>query len=199
MEVPARYQTFGQRFGAGLIDGLVFLPLAFVDDFILQPDRPTALLGFWIIVSELIYYAYSIVLHAKYGQTIGKMITHVKVLDQTETRVPGFRRAFLRDGFYLLTSLLYVGYLLWLLVTQGHSAALNHQMHDGITYALAGWFFLELITMFTNRRRRSLHDFIGGTVVVDTRCDDVPGRINPIHLPGASRSPLHTSPPTDPT
>lgn len=30
-----------------------------------------------------------------------------------------------------------------------------------------GWVFLEFVTMLTNPRRRALHDFIGGTVVVN--------------------------------
>jgi uncharacterized RDD family membrane protein YckC len=34
-----------------------------------------------------------------------------------------------------------------------------------------GWLFVELATMLTNSKRRALHDFIGGTVVVRTNLD----------------------------
>ena len=30
------------------------------------------------------------------------------------------------------------------------------------------WFFAEVITMLTNQKRRALHDFIAGTVVIRT-------------------------------
>jgi hypothetical protein len=33
------------------------------------------------------------------------------------------------------------------------------------------WFFAEVLTMLTNRKRRALHDFIAGTVVVRTNID----------------------------
>jgi uncharacterized RDD family membrane protein YckC len=196
MAVSPRYQTFGQRLFAGFFDSLVFVPLIIVNGLILRPDRPIGLLGAWIGVSELLYFVYSVILHAKYGQTLGKMITHVKVLDHTESGVPGFRRAFLRDSFYIATTLGGIAHALWLFFTEGAVTALHLQVHQSISYAMLWWFVLELGTMFTNERRRSLHDFIGGTVVVDSRCEDIPGRINPITLPGAKRgvtSPVYPS------
>ena len=33
------------------------------------------------------------------------------------------------------------------------------------------WFLAELLTMFTNPKRRALHDFIAGTVVVRTNVE----------------------------
>jgi len=37
---------------------------------------------------------------------------------------------------------------------------------------MALWGILEIITMMTNRRRRSLHDYIAGSVVIKTDyCD----------------------------
>jgi hypothetical protein len=33
------------------------------------------------------------------------------------------------------------------------------------------WFLAEVLTMLTNRKRRALHDFIAGTVVVRTNID----------------------------
>lgn len=34
------------------------------------------------------------------------------------------------------------------------------------------WFVAEVLTMLTNERRRALHDFIAGTVVIRTNVDD---------------------------
>jgi uncharacterized RDD family membrane protein YckC len=33
------------------------------------------------------------------------------------------------------------------------------------------WIWIELIVMLTNRRRRALHDFIAGTVVIRRRVE----------------------------
>ncbi|NLT70559.1 MAG: RDD family protein [Verrucomicrobiaceae bacterium] len=41
------------------------------------------------------YGVYSVVMHAHYGQTLGKMAAKVKVLPSSEAGVPGFRRALL--------------------------------------------------------------------------------------------------------
>jgi uncharacterized RDD family membrane protein YckC len=35
-----------------------------------------------------------------------------------------------------------------------------------LTYSTANWFLVEIITMLTNDKRRALHDFIAGTVVI---------------------------------
>jgi uncharacterized RDD family membrane protein YckC len=35
-----------------------------------------------------------------------------------------------------------------------------------ILYSTSGWFAIEVITMLTNQKRRALHDFIAGSVVI---------------------------------
>jgi hypothetical protein len=34
------------------------------------------------------------------------------------------------------------------------------------------WFFAEVLTMLTNEKRRALHDFIAGTVVIRTNTQE---------------------------
>lgn len=38
--------------------------------------------------------------------------------------------------------------------------------NDKIMYSTFGWFGLEVVTMLTNNKRRALHDFIAGSVVI---------------------------------
>jgi uncharacterized RDD family membrane protein YckC len=50
----------------------------------------------------------------------------------------------------------------------------NLAAHEPVWAAWAGkvgavWFFSEVVTMLFNKRRRALHDFIGGTMVVSER------------------------------
>jgi uncharacterized RDD family membrane protein YckC len=48
-----------------------------------------------------------------------------------------------------------------------HMAALS-PFPDGLVWFSWGWFCSELIVLLFNRRKRALHDFIAGTVVVHT-------------------------------
>lgn len=83
-----RFDTVGPRFVAGLVDALVFLPVAFVDSYMAAPERGILVLLAWGLVSYSVYWLYSVLLHARYGQTVGKMVARVKVLDVSEGRIP---------------------------------------------------------------------------------------------------------------
>jgi uncharacterized RDD family membrane protein YckC len=39
------------------------------------------------------------------------------------------------------------------------------------------WFLAEVITMLTNEKRRALHDFLAGTVVIRTNLKVLPSEI----------------------
>lgn len=163
-----RYQTFGSRFLAGIIDSIVFIPLMIADHFILQEGRPVFVLILWAIISYASYSVYSVVMHAKYGQTLGKMVAKVKVLNEEETDVPGFRRAFLRDSIYIAMSLFSIAWFIRLVISEGFSEAYyNSEVNLYFGYFSLGWLLLEFVTMLMNSRRRAFHDFIGGTVVVN--------------------------------
>ena len=168
MKTTFRYQTFRARFVAGLVDSIVFIPLVIADGFILQEGRPIVVLAIWSVISYLSYGVYSVLMHAKYGQTLGKMVTKVKVLNEAETEVPGMKRAILRDSFYIATTLFSVIWFLRLLFTDGFTSA-YYESSVNFYFGIfsIGWLLLELITMLMNSRRRAFHDFIGGTVVVN--------------------------------
>ena len=100
-----RYSTFWPRFWAGFVDGLVFLPISLGDNYLLLPGRTATTLILWAMFSYPAYWIYSVVLHAKRGQTVGKKLERVKVLDISEARIPSFLQAVLRDiGGIVLSS-----------------------------------------------------------------------------------------------
>jgi hypothetical protein len=43
------------------------------------------------------------------------------------------------------------------------------RFNDWALYLMVAWTFSEVLVMLTNKRRRALHDFIAGTLVVRTR------------------------------
>ncbi len=166
--VVGRYQTIWPRIRAGCFDGFVLAPLAFADGFLSSPERGALLLIAWAAISYSAYWLYSVLLHARGGQTLGKRAAHVRVLDLSEERIPTLRQAFLRDSGYILLNGLALVYFVYLVLTRQYSGHAADASLPARVLACAGlaWFLLEVTTALTNPKRRAVHDLIAGTVVV---------------------------------
>ncbi|MEZ0254741.1 MAG: RDD family protein [Chthoniobacter sp.] len=163
-----KYHTFWPRFCAGFVDGLVFIPLDLVDGYLSAPARGPFVLIVWAVLSYSAYWLYSVLLHARYGQTLGKMATRIRVLDLSEERIPSLRQAFIRDVGYILLNTFSLAWFVYLVIAGRYSGVADVPTGPGmfLSFASLGWFLLEVITMLTNNKRRAFHDFIAGTVVV---------------------------------
>ncbi|MDB5193974.1 MAG: hypothetical protein JWQ96_3537 [Segetibacter sp.] len=161
-----KYDTFGKRFLAGLIDGLIFLPFAIVSNRFEGADNR----NLYIIIMFLYIMGctvYVVIGHGKYGQTIGKRLMGIKVLDISEQDVIGYKRAFYREAVWFFAEVIGLIYLLTT-VDDSNGQNLNDTTYESyVDITVSVWFLLELITMFFNKKRRALHDFIAGSVVVD--------------------------------
>ena len=175
-ELVLKYATFWRRFWAGLVDGLVFLPLTVLDGYLTAPARGPFVLIVWGVISYSMYWVYSVWLHARYGQTLGKMATGCRVLDLSEERTPSLRQAFIRDSGYILLNTLSLTWFIYL-VTVGRYDSQTELYGPGalLAYASTGWFLLEVVTMLTNSKRRAFHDFLARTVVVRSSLSPAPG------------------------
>jgi uncharacterized RDD family membrane protein YckC len=142
------------------------MPFLLINQWLLRKTEDTSILIGWTILTAFLPLLYSVVLHYKYGQTIGKWVAGVKVVDISETRTLTFKQSVLRDVFYLgieIVGLLYLAYL----VFQTDKA--EYLYNDYRTFAdqpILWWTFIELVTMLTNSKRRALHDLIAKSVVV---------------------------------
>jgi uncharacterized RDD family membrane protein YckC len=164
--VDRRYDTFSPRFCAAIIDGLILLPVGFLLDAAAEASLPlvayTALL-----LDQAVMFAYSIYLHGTYGQTIGKWLMKVKVLSVDENRLT-MKQAFLRDSIGLSLAVVYLIYA----IPPVFSGVSPRSREFGESIPTLIWSVgllttaLEVITMLTNAKRRALHDFIAGSVVV---------------------------------
>lgn len=163
-----RYSTFGARFLAGLLDGLVFVPLTFIALYIDSPNDGAVLFLVWSAISYSSYWLYSVLFHWRTGQTLGKKALKIKVLDVSESRLPTLPQALLRDIGYIVLNTLALAYLVFLVLSSQYSDVAMVQSTPARIANWAGWcwFLLEVITMMTNQKRRALHDFIARTVVV---------------------------------
>ena len=109
-------------------------------------------------------------MHAKYGQTIGKMITRVKVLDVSEERHLTIQQACMRE-FMLILYIPFSIYIYVQIAFYGQSEEITLQESPWFFYfgvVLLAWAFLEIVSMLFNKKRRAVHDFIAGSVVVKT-------------------------------
>ncbi|MET0620907.1 MAG: RDD family protein, partial [Thermoanaerobaculia bacterium] len=100
----------------------------------------------------------------------GKMATHVKVLDLSESKLTG-RQAFMREIVPIGLTIIQVAYELPSVLKGVNLYRPAEPQMPGLAFWLAaaasfGWFAAELITMLTNSKRRAVHDFIARSVVV---------------------------------
>jgi uncharacterized RDD family membrane protein YckC len=114
-----------------------------------------------------------VLLHARSGQTIGKRVMKVKVLDVSETAIPSLKQAFLRDIGYIAIDICSLIYFIYLVLGQKYALG-RQQLENGLpgeilSFAGTVWFLLEVGTMLTNEKRRAFHDYIANTVVVNTQ------------------------------
>jgi uncharacterized RDD family membrane protein YckC len=161
-----RYQTLGKRIIALLVDFLVFLPLIAV--FVWLPESgvsPAAYLA--ITIAGSLSLSYNILLHWKYGQTLGKMVAKARVVDASTEEAISFKQAFLRDVFYFVTELL--DFLILLTMIGAGSGFVTETIiasESYVIYLIYVWLPIDILVCLKSKKNRALHDLIAGTVVV---------------------------------
>lgn len=154
-----------KRFWAAILDGIVFMPLVLIDRWIYTATNNYPILIGWHIFITFSPIVYSIILHYKYGQTIGKWVAGLKVVDISETRGITLQQSPFRDSFYLAIELTGLLYFLFLSLN-GADAAYLFMDYKNLTGTPALlWILLELASMLTNSKRRAIHDYLAKSVV----------------------------------
>ena len=158
VEVPGKvgpqYRGAWVRLLGTIIDGLIIGLISMVlsrafgsgtstENIVSTSTSPASLATLGVMV------VYFVGLWAWRGQTLGKMVIGAKIV-KTDGRPIGMGRAVLR----------FIGYVIYF----GIIALLKSSIL-GILVA----FFLALIIIGTSKKKRGLHDFIAGTVVINSR------------------------------
>jgi uncharacterized RDD family membrane protein YckC len=130
----------------------------------------TMVLCYWIILWHML---------VKYGATPGKLAVGIKVTRLDFTNI-GFKEAFLRHvidfiyiiaywflaiwGLFSLPFSEYQSLLFWkkFALMKAHAP----QYFNIIIWAGNIWVYSELLVLLLNKKKRALHDFIAGTVVI---------------------------------
>jgi uncharacterized RDD family membrane protein YckC len=156
------------------IDLLVFLPLSWARSW-LESRSKGAAMGL-VIHYAVIGLGYTIYGHGRFGQTVGKWVMAVRVVRTNGKRI-GWRQAWLRSSVDLLFTVLGVVGQLAALVTILDAEYYGDRRTEDVFAHTPGWAvwavwigiiwsLSEVVTMLLNKRRRALHDFIAGTVVI---------------------------------
>jgi len=173
-----RYGTFYQRVAASLIDILVLLPTFIAVEWISGSSKAVEMS--LLLPAALLWIGYYTCFHARFGQTVGKRVMGIQVV-RLDGNVIGWREAWLRSAVTAVISMIQV-VASWVALSRigddGAFEGLGWQQRgtllsqhapawsswiQGVYFA---WFWGAVVVMLFHRERRSLHDFIAGTVVV---------------------------------
>ena len=172
--INEKYKTFWRRVLAAIIDTVVLLPVGLPQIWVWNQsyDLSKGLQITWYAFITLSWYVYEIVMLGKYGQTIGRMLVKVKVMEKSEVSQITYWQAIKRTSVPLLATIIVMPYQLYLISSGKFYMQQVKPEYDAYTmvlsYFLWVWLLLEYITMLFSQKRRAIHDIIAGSVVIRT-------------------------------
>jgi uncharacterized RDD family membrane protein YckC len=171
------YGGFWKRFCAGFVDAFVILPLAYLFIWLESFDKNMAILI--TIPSTALFSMYHVYFNACFGGTIGKLAVGIRVTKPDGTRIgwpEAWKRSSVDIGFALLMLCVNVWALTQVNGEQYSATAFAERMHLLQSYYPSWsyiviisrniWIWSEVVVLLFNERKRALHDFIAGTVVI---------------------------------
>ena len=184
-----KYAGFWRRAASLFIDGLLVAPLIALEWFLFGVSPGVAIAS--VVLIGILWSLYPIYFHGRWGQTVGKMAAKIKVVQVDGSPITP-RHAVVRNSVDLVMWSIYVvGTVLVLATWDGpdwSSLGLLEQrrlVNEGTPFFGAydvisqAWFWSEVLVLLFNKKRRALHDFIAGTVVVRVAQDEVHGLVVP--------------------
>ena len=166
-----RFDTFWERFWAIAIDGFILNIILQILKVFSFPFFSTSGILLAIVVNNLPY-LYAVLMLGKYGQTIGKMIMKVKVVDNATEDSINYSQSFIREvvPMVLVTTSIILNFILFsdIDLENFKVSTLGYILIFFPSGMLAIWSILEIVTMLFDDKNRALHDKIADTVVIRT-------------------------------
>jgi uncharacterized RDD family membrane protein YckC len=173
------YSGFWSRLGANLLDAIISIPILFLVAYINSLNKN---MYFFTLVPNLLFsFWYHIYLPKKHGGTLGKLIVGIKIL-KTDASSIGWKESFLRYSINIVFLILNA-----IIMTIGIIFA-NDEIYNSLPwlqksgYVLSSvkgykifsnissiWVWSEVIVLLFNKRKRAIHDFIAGTVIIKSQ------------------------------
>ncbi len=170
-----RYSGFWRRVGAALIDFLIISPLLFAN-FYMGDSQQYYLYS--ILPIQLFTFIYYVFLVAKFGATPGKLVMNMRVAMLDGSPIT-FKAACLRYGLWWILGLMSaVGMAMAATTMSAESLDAGYMQRSAfLTAEMPGWAIMagyanqllalvSIIMLIFNKQRRTVHDFIAGTVVL---------------------------------
>jgi uncharacterized RDD family membrane protein YckC len=174
------YAGFWRRLGAFFLDFTIASPLMVLHIFLASKYRLFHL--YWLLPGALIWLWFGIYLVIKYGGTPGKILLGIKIVmvdGSPVTSKAASMRYGVVFGFWLIASVVVALGSLEISDAQYYNLNWNKKISTLIEFAPAWygvvsileqvWIWSEFISMLFNKKRRAIHDYMAGTVVIKFR------------------------------
>jgi len=171
------YAGFWSRLSSLILDTIFVLPFVFLMYYLNTLGKN--LYYFTGIIGLIFGIWYNVYLPKKYGGTPGKILTGIKILKLNGDNIH-WKEAFIRETvnifLHIFQSVIIVINLQK--IDEAALANLKWYKHEDYLLSLSPAFFIiysvainiwiwgELLVLLTNRRKRAIHDFMAGTVIV---------------------------------
>jgi uncharacterized RDD family membrane protein YckC len=168
-----KYRTFWPRFFSPSIDGLILWPIIGGSQLIMSSfNLPSLLVIPLTFLTYTVHHVYTIYFHGKCGQTYGKMACKIKVVTASDETNISIKSAIIRDSIPIVMTICFFVTHIDIISATDEEVVEFFQTNSWLSYIPSAWFLAEVITMLTNEKRRALHDFIAGTVVIRTNIEE---------------------------
>jgi len=168
------YAGFWKRFCAGIADAFIIIPLAFL--FVWLKGFDTTLAILITIPSSILFAMYNVYFNARFGGTPGKLAVSIRIVKPNGMRI-GWPEAWKRSAVDLVFAFLVVVVQVWALLhvdPEQYSSVgwlkraelLQPPWFNSVTTLSHVWIWSEVVVLLFNKRKRAIHDFIAGTVVI---------------------------------
>lgn len=180
-----KYAGFWKRLASILIDAAVFSPFLLLSFWLDSISRTTSLVAAVVYIMLVVTYDISFV--AKYGQTLGKMAVGIKIV-KIDGQLVSWKEAILRHSVNIIFAIIN-GVVLCYAITKipeseyislswkARDLRINEFYPAWINMMSYVWIWSEVVVLLFNKRKRALHDFIAGTVVIQTKAGNAKANI----------------------
>jgi len=154
-----RYKTFWQRIASIILDALALSLINLIGNLIVGPDKNEH--PGWLFTYYTIAFTYAIFMTGKYGQTLGNMVLHIKVVqNENEEKPIGIISAIIRESVGIGLAFAQI-----LLMVLGYN---DRPTGSTVIFILMfGWICTVIISMLLNNKTRAIHDLMSGSVVIN--------------------------------
>ena len=171
------YAGFWRRLGAAVVDILVLIPFASLFHYLKSINISMAIVA--AVINLFVFSIYSIYFNIRYGGTLGKLAVGIRITKPNGEKI-GVREAFLRSSVDLAHALIFAILQFQAISQVASDAYLTAGYIERIRLLVPFypayskyvgflsdiWYWSEMIVLLLNKRKRALHDFIAGTVVI---------------------------------